>query len=99
MKVLVVALLAAFLLVTHRAARRELSPAAGLVLLVLLGLNPFVWEHKDRLLSEIPFLLCATLCLWLFDQTETAVGRRRLGLALVAGPCMYLAYGTRTVGV
>jgi hypothetical protein len=99
MKVLVVFLLIAFLAVTYYAARRELPPAASLGLVVLLGLNPYVWDHKDRLLSEIPFLLCVALCLWLCDLTVATTGKRRLLLALLVGACMYLAYGTRTVGV
>ncbi len=99
MKVLVVVLLAAFLFVTYRAARRDLRPLSTLVLLLLIGLNPYVWEHKDRLLSEIPFLLCLALSLWLCDLVEASVGRRRLLMALLVGLCMYLAYGTRTAGV
>src|ERR1700691_4453743 len=38
MKVLVVVLLAAFLLVTYRAARRDLRPVSALLLLLLIGL-------------------------------------------------------------
>jgi hypothetical protein len=98
MKVLVVLLLAAFLMVTYQAARRELPPMWALVLLLLIGLNPYVWEQKDRLLSEIPFLLALALSLWVLDVMNTTTGRRRFLLALLGGLCMYLAYGTRTAG-
>ena len=99
MKVLIVVLLAAFLLVTYRAARPGLPPLSALVLMLLIGLNPYVWEHKDRLLSEIPFLLCMALSLWLADRLDGAFGRRQAMLTQLMGVCLYLAFGTRTAGV
>jgi hypothetical protein len=68
--------------------------------LTLFALNPYIWQQKDRLLSETPFMLFAYLSLVLAGRAwrqETGKGAFFWGLA--AGMAAYLAFGTRTVGV
>jgi hypothetical protein len=81
--------------------RQRLPLPYALVCLVLFALNPYVWQHKDRLLSETPFMLFAYLALLLAEKGLEADGSRRRSLAwgLLAGLVAYLAFGTRTVGV
>ena len=69
--------------------------------LTLFALNPYVWQHKDRLLSEVPFMLFAYLALLLAEkaQQEEKSTTRTVVWGLLAGVVAYLAFGTRTVGV
>ncbi len=68
--------------------------------LALFALNPYVWQHKDRLLSETPFMLFAYLALLLAEKgQEEAERRRAMTWGLLAGTFAYLAFGTRTVGI
>jgi hypothetical protein len=100
MKVWVVLLFMALLgvLALLFSKRLPLSYVAGC--LVLFALNPYVWQHKDRLLSETPFMLFAYLALLLAEKAQQEVARRPALLwGLAAGAAAYLAVGTRTVGV
>ncbi len=101
MKVFNAILFMGFLTVLAVGARRKLSLRATLGVLLFVGLNPFLWELKDRLLSEVAFLLFAYLALLLMQlASEPERGRRAgLWLGLLAGLAAALAFGTRTVGV
>ena len=68
---------------------------------MLFALNPYVWQHKDRLLSETPFMLFAYLALLLAEKAQgvDASKTRCVIWGLFAGLTAYLAVGTRTVGV
>lgn len=81
--------------------RQRLPLAYAVVCLVLFALNPYVWQHKDRLLSEMPFMLFAYLTLLLAEKAQEQEGTRRRSilLGLLAGLAAYLAFGTRSVGV
>lgn len=100
MKAFVVILFMAVLGVLALVYRKRLPPAYALACLALFALNPYVWQHKDRLLSETPFMLFAYLALLLAEKAQTVDGSRWRSVVwgLAAGLIVYLAVGTRTVG-
>src|SRR6185369_7064365 len=80
---------------------RHVLPRSYVAVLVLLvGLNPFFWQFKDQILSDIPFLFFALLSLGLFASTDASDGsaRRRAIVGLLSGAAAYAAYATRTLG-
>ncbi len=101
MKTFVVLLFMAVLAVLAVVYRKRLPPSYALACLVLFALNPYVWQHKDRLLSETPFMLFAYLALLLAEKAQgvDASTTRCVIWGLFAGLTAYLAVGTRTVGV
>jgi hypothetical protein len=101
MKVEIVLLLLAFLWVLYRVVRHDLPLPCILATLLLLGLNPYVWAHRDRLLSEIPFLLFTGLALFWLDRADKPARplATQVRYTLLAGVAVYLAYGTRTIGI
>jgi hypothetical protein len=100
MKVFLVLLFTALLGVLFLVYRKRLPLAFSLVCLALFALNPYVWQHKDRLLSEIPFMLFAYLALLLAERGQAAEASKiRLFWGVLAGLSVYLAFGTRTVGL
>jgi hypothetical protein len=85
--------------VVYLSLRHEMSHPYALGVAVLLGLSPFVWLYKDRLLSEIPFMLFTCLAVYLLNGPPGEPAWRRLGLGLLAGLAIYLASGTRAIGI
>jgi hypothetical protein len=100
MKIEVVLFFIAALLVIHRLLQRLMPPAASAAVVLLVGLNPYFWNFKDQVVSDLPFLFfffASLLCLTRADEVESE--RSRLPLSFLAGAVMYAAYATRTVGV
>ncbi|ANM31202.1 hypothetical protein ABI59_18925 [Acidobacteria bacterium Mor1] len=97
----VVLLFAAFLLVLYPYCRGRLSPLGAGVVVAAVGLNPYLWQLKGSLASEVPFFLFLYLGLWLAEKIP---GERREGnidivLGVAAGLALYMAYATRSVGL
>lgn len=95
---------AAFLVCFHLAARRRIGAPASLGLLLLLGTNPYLWQLKDQVLSDLPFLAFLWLVFALCAAAEPVPGRAppaaaRLGWPLAIGVAVYLAYGARALGI
>jgi 4-amino-4-deoxy-L-arabinose transferase-like glycosyltransferase len=100
MKVELVLLFLLFLAAVYAGCRRELPPARALSTVLLLGASPFFWDFKDRVLSEIPFLLFTTLALLFLERAAEGTSPARRAIhALLGGVAVYLACGTRSVGV
>lgn len=81
--------------------RRVLSLRDRLVLLLLVAVNPFLWDFKDNVLSDMPFLLFVSLSLLLMEEIlggEMPPRHPVLG-GLLLGAAIYLAYGTRSIGL
>ena len=99
MKILVLAFFIGSLLVMVSLFRNALSTSYLAVLVLIVGLNPFFWEFKDHVLSDIPFLFIALLSLRLFTYADApdASGGRRATLAVLSGVVAYAAYATRTL--
>ena len=92
--------LTALLLIT-----RTISDAVpfswAVVFLGVLGFNPFFWNFKDNVLSDIPFLMFAYAALLVFSYgTRPHLRpRSRILYALAGGLLLYCATGTRSVGI
>jgi len=104
MKVLVVALFIGSLLLLPLLVRDVLPSPYAELLVLMVGLNPFFWEFKDGILSDLPFLFLALLALLWFRQAVAAADsgatlRHRMTLAACAGIAAYAAYATRVPGI
>jgi hypothetical protein len=101
MKILVIAFFTAALLVMLSLFRDPLSRSYLTALVLIVGLNPFFWQFKDHVLSDIPFLFFVLSSLALFARADAADGTagRRATLAVLSGLAAYAAYATRTLGV
>jgi 4-amino-4-deoxy-L-arabinose transferase-like glycosyltransferase len=100
MKMLVVAFFVGSLLVMISLFSRVLPTWYVTFLVLIVGLNPFFWEFKDQVLSDIPFLFFVLVSLLLFMQAEVGSDpARRVRLVVLCGVAGYAAYATRTLGV
>jgi hypothetical protein len=101
MKGVVVASFVAALLCVALVFRNLLTPPYLAALVLLLGLNPYFWNLKDNVLSDLPFFFFVYLALLLIQhQPGPERGtRRRIVHAVLLGAACYLAYGTRSLGL
>jgi hypothetical protein len=101
MKILVLGFLVASLLVMVPLFRTVLPAPYVTALVLIVGLNPFFWELKDHILSDVPCLFFVLLSLHLFTQADApnASRGRRATLAALSGVTAYAAYATRTLAV
>jgi len=76
------------LAVTGYVFGHRLSPYQRLFVVALIGLNPYFFEHRQHLASDVPFLFVSLLTIWAIQ--EAVIHRRRPWAGLV---------GSFTVGV
>jgi hypothetical protein len=66
----------------------------------LIGLQPFVWDKKDDITSDIPFLMFLYLGIALAGHFYDRPAKETpVWAGVLAGILMYLSYGTRSVGL
>jgi hypothetical protein len=101
MKFLVLVFFVGSLVLIYFAFRSELGALAGLGLIAIIGFNPYFWDLKDYVLSDIPFLFLCYLALFLTQEASSREnsGRPFLAFSALAGLVMYAACGTRSIGV
>ncbi len=90
MKVVIVLCFVGALLMLPRVFQRDLSPRYMAALILVMGLNPFFWDFKEQVLSDIPFLFFTLLSLY---------GFQRAGKVPLAGLAAAAAIATRALGV
>jgi 4-amino-4-deoxy-L-arabinose transferase-like glycosyltransferase len=99
MKIVLVVFSMLGLLVTYLLARRYLPHAWACILILLLGLNPAAWDMKDQIISDHVFPLFVYLAILLIRNAYENDKGPSLKQACVVGVVMYLACGTRNLGL
>ncbi len=101
MKLEIVLLSIGFLALLFLTFRRKLTCPELLILVVLVAANPYYFRYKDEVVADIPFLFFVFLCFYLVNEAEgvTDLTGKQLFPAILTGLSLYLAYGTRTLGI
>ena len=101
LKVMTVLCFAGFLLVFSEFLRPYLSPLLSSCALLVVGFNPAFWGHRNALLAEFPYLLFSFAALLAIQRAyrNLSADQWRIGTAALVGLLVYLAYGTRIVGI
>ena len=101
MKAVVVVFFVLFLLAVAAVLDRRSSRDQVALLVVLVGASPYFWGIKDQVLSDIPFACFIYLTLWLAEMSyaDSTPRSRRWGLSILVGLTVYLATGTRSLGL
>lgn len=91
----------ASLLVFYAMIVSELSRFYVFVVTALVALNPYFWAFKDHVLSDFPFLFFSYASLLAIDRVSGASRSVRDDFvrAAVVAAAIYLAYGTRSIGL
>lgn len=99
MKILVVVCFVGALLLMPQVFRRDLPPPYLVALILVVGLNPYFWDIKDDVISDIPFLFLTLLSLYAFQRVEDHDSRQRTTHAVLAGLAAYASVATRVLGI
>ena len=99
MKVVIVLCFVGTLLLLPHVFQRDVPPRFTAALILVMGLNPFFWDFKDEVLSDIPFLFFTLLSLYAFQRwrkvplaglaAAAAIATRTLGVVLI--PCFIVS--------
>lgn len=101
MKDVVIVFLLLSLVVFYLILRTRMNSAYAISLTALVGLNPYFWQSKDAVVSDIPFLAFTYTALLLIDRTQPAEGwtMKSVVRTLPIAFFCYLSYGTRSLGI
>ena len=99
MKLVGVTSFALFLLVFARTATHRLPAPLALALVATLGFHPWVWDFKDTIFSEFPFMLFCYATLALVDGISEQPLNRRWAAISTASVTLALACLTRSIGL
>lgn len=100
MKIELILFFLAALFVIYTTFREDLNFKYLLAIIALTGLHPFFWALKDSLISELPFTFFLYMSIFLVYRYENSVISLKGALSAIAtGILIYLAYGTRTIGI
>jgi len=96
----VLSLLVALVLI-ERVLRSVAPFRLRVVTLALFGFNPWLWDFKDQVLSDLPFLVAVYATLWcaLALETDPPEARVRWLHAAGVGFFAFVATATRTAGI
>ena len=80
--------------------RREIPAYYQIFLIIVIGLNPFFWDFKDYVLSDLPFLLFVLLSLIIIHRyfQKKNISKNGLYYGILIGLLFYLSFGTKTIG-
>ncbi|MBV8515577.1 MAG: hypothetical protein JO260_09800 [Acidobacteria bacterium] len=90
-----------FLVVYAQMTREQVRASGCAALLLLVGFNPVFWGQRDFILSEFPYLLFSFAALLVIERVYARLNRHQIDIrnALLVSGLIYLAYGTRTIGI
>ncbi len=101
MKRVVAVFLIASILLSFLIFRKHLGGTALLVMLLGLGMSPFLWTYSKMIISDTTFLFFTLLSLALINRgtSPSISAKEKVFCGVLVGISIYLAYGTRSVGV
>lgn len=76
-----------------------------LLLLLIIGFNPYLWYFRNSIASDYPFFLICAISLYLISQIESHEKLRGknplkyLFYSSLTGTLLYAAYGCREIGI
>lgn len=96
MKMMLIGFFISSLVVLKMILEKHISSTLIISVALFLGVNPELWEFKDRILSEFPFLFFALLTLLLMQLNDV---KRTYVYAIFLGITMYFSYGIREIAL
>lgn len=101
MKIVIILIFCIFLIVYYLILKIELPYKFAVLAVVLIGGNPYYWNFKDNVLSDLPFLLWTYTALLIILHAHQSNNSKRTNLlySIFTGIFIYLTYGTRSIGI
>lgn len=91
----------ALFFLNNRFLNKEMSLVVKITSLITIGICPYFFFFSENILSDLPFLFLCYLALHSINlQNDGAkTNKEKFGMAILTGLLIYLAYGTRSVGL
>lgn len=101
MKVEIILIFLMFLWVFFLIFEKEFPFQYVAAMITIIGLNPYFWNFKNSVLSELPFIFFFYLGLLLIYKMPQEYKSKALRIfyPVLTGFCIYLSYGTRSIGI
>ncbi len=101
MKIECILFFLASLFMTFIIFRSKIPFGYQIIGILIIGLNPFFWNFKDDVVSDLPFLFFVYLSLFFIQRAYDAPQPKRSQLinAVIISILVFLAFGTRTIGI
>ncbi len=100
LKIVVIVGFIAALFIFRLIIKSELTVGWQIALLTAVSFNPYIWDQKDRLTSDLVFLVFAYLAIVLVSKAyRSKADTRNWRRAVIIGSVFYLGYGTRSLGL
>lgn len=101
MKIEIIFFFLLFLFAVFKVFEDRLSRLNGLLLIALLGFNPWFWGFKDTIASDIPFLFFLYCAIYVVNKIyrQNLSGETGIKDIISVGALFYLSYGTRNIGL
>jgi hypothetical protein len=101
MKAEIILFFLGFLFIFYLIFINSISFPYQIVLLLLIGFNPFFWEFKDDIRPDIPFLFFLFFAFFFIQRVYSfdLLKKASFWQGIVLGFLIYLPYGTRSVGI
>jgi hypothetical protein len=101
MKIEIILIFLCFLYVMFILFRNKLPLQCLVIMIALIGFNPFFWDFKDQIVSDVPFLFFLYLSLLYIDKMHQSgnLHAPKLLNIFFASILIYLSYGTRSFGI
>jgi hypothetical protein len=79
----------------------ELPTIYNFLIICLIGFNYYLWDFKDRIMSDLPFLFFTYTSMYLASRCLSINTKQwnSYFVAFLAGLFLYLSYGTRSIGI
>jgi hypothetical protein len=97
MKVVGIACFVMALLLMSLIFASSLELSALILLIAAVGLNPYLWQQKDQIGSDLLFFFLSMLALYIMTMFERS-NYKSFNLAVCLGLTVYMCYATRTAG-
>jgi hypothetical protein len=100
MKIEIILIFLLFLFMFFLVFRNEIPFQYLVTIIAVIGFNPFFWNFKDNILSDIPFMLFIYTSFFFINQAykSSKLHRPNLVYGTLVGFFICLSYGTRTIG-
>ena len=101
MKIEIIIIFILSLYIIYLTFKDELPFQYTFIILIIIGFNPYFWDFKDNILSDIPFLLFTYLSFFSIKKVyqKSKSLKKMIPYIILVSILIYLSYATKSVGL
>lgn len=101
MKIEIILLFLFALFIMYKVFKDQMLLRYPVLLIAVFGINPYFWDFKDNVLSDIPFLFFIYLSIFLVNKIylSSSFSKNKIPNIILVSILFYLCYATRISGI